>query len=180
MYSERDMHDINARIRRGWMGLLPVLVAIAGAYVYALAARVQWLALVSGPLLAVAFCYGFLAHLWPNLRYREFLRGMESGLSRDLRGTVVAISETPEPQDGAMVLPVRVRLDANDPGTGSARITSVATARLSLESEEDTQDERIVYLNASKRDQIPGPGSEVVLHCYGRHIRSAEATQQDG
>ena len=110
MYSAQDMNDVNARLRKAWLALIPVMVLIAGAYIYALAARVRWLAMVAGPLLFVVACYGFLAHLWPNMRYRNFLRDMENGLSRELCGTIIEISETPQLQDGAMVLPVRVRL----------------------------------------------------------------------
>ena len=174
MYSEQDMQMVSARIRRGWLVLIPILLVLAGAYVYGLAARVRWLAMAAGPLLVVAFCYGFLTALWPNLRYREFLRDMENGLSRELRGTIVAISEDAELHDGAVVLPVRMKLAEDEAGDPSARRGSVAAERLVLESQEDTQAERIVYLNASKRAMMPGPGADVALCCFGRHIRSVE------
>ena len=173
MYSERDMNEINARIRRDWLTLAPILLVFAGAYVSGMAARVRWLAMIAGALLVVVFCFVFIARLWPNLRYRNFLRDMENGLSRSLRGTIVAISDAQECQDGAMVLPVRLRLDEDD--AGSARIHTVAAERLGLESDEDTEAERIVYLNASKRAMLPEPGNLVTLCCFGRHIRSVEA-----
>ena len=44
-----------------------------------------------------------------GVRYRGFLRDAERGLSREVRGVVVAVSADAEPQDGAMVLPVRER-----------------------------------------------------------------------
>lgn len=150
MYTERDMRQINARLRKNALVLAPVLAALLGVYVWALTTERLWLAMIAGPLLFVAVCYGILAYLWPNLRYRGFLRDMEAGLSRELRGTIVEISETPQLQDGAMVLPVRIFLD-------------------------DKQDEHIVYLNASKRDMLPGVGAAVRLSCFGRHIRAAEA-----
>ena len=150
LYSERDMIEINRRIRGNLLALIPVLVALAAVYVYALAAGVQWLAMAAGPLIFVAACYGFLACLWPNLRYRRFLLDMDQGLSREMRGSVVDIAGTAELQDGAMVLPVRIFLD-------------------------DAGDERIVYLNASKREGFPGPGTPVALRCYGRHIRGFTA-----
>ena len=171
MYSDQDMKEIDARIRKSWLTLTPVLLVLAGLYVYALAARVQWLAMAAGPLLFVAACYGFLAHLWPDLRYRNFLRDMESGLSREIRGTIVEISDAAQLQDGAMVLPVRLRLaeaDGERPVVGE----SAQAHRLRLEGAgEDTRDERILYLNASKWDALPGPGTEVTLRCFGRHIR---------
>lgn len=173
MYTEQDLNVINARIRKNWLVLGPILAALLAGYIYALSAGIEWLAMVLGALLFVAACYGLLAYLIPNMRYRGFLLDMEAGLSRDVRGTIVEISGTPELQDGAMVLPVRVKLDP-DQLESSMPVGTVESKRLGLESNEDTEDERIVYLNTSKRALLPGPGTEVVLHCYGRHIKSVE------
>lgn len=173
MYTEQDLNVINARIRKNWLVLGPILAALLAGYIYALSAGIEWLAMVLGALLFVAACYGLLAYLIPNMRYRGFLLDMEAGLSRDVRGTIVEISGTAELQDGAMVLPVRVKLDP-DQLESSMPVGTVESKRLGLESNEDTEDERIVYLNTSKRAMLPGPGTEVVLHCYGRHIKSVE------
>ena len=173
MYTEQDLNVINARIRKNWLVLGPILAALLAGYIYALSAGIEWLAMVLGALLFVAACYGLLAYLIPNMRYRGFLLDMEAGLSRDVRGTIVEISENAELQDGAMVLPVRVKLDP-DQLESSMPVGTVESKRLGLESNEDTEDERIVYLNTSKRAMLPGPGTEVVLHCYGRHIKSVE------
>lgn len=173
MYTEQDLNVINARIRKNWLVLGPILAALLAGYIYALSAGIEWLAMVLGALLFVAACYGLLAYLIPNMRYRGFLLDMEAGLSRDVRGTIVEISGTAELQDGAMVLPVRVKLDP-DQLESSMPVGTVESKRLGLESNEDTEDERIVYLNTSKRALLPGPGTEVVLHCYGRHIKSVE------
>ena len=174
MYTEQDMNDINARLRKNWLALIPVWLVILAAYVFALAARVRWLAMVAGPLLFVAVCYGIVDRLWPLMRYRRFLRDMENGLSREVRGTVVAIDAAAQLQDGAMVLPVRLRLEADGSGAEPARHSSIAAERLNLESAEDTRDERVLYLNASKREMMPGAGASVRLRCFGRHIRQAE------
>ena len=174
MYSEQDFEEINGRIRKNWLALAPVLAVLLAAYVYAFVSRRQWLAMTAGPLLFVAACYGFLAHLWPNLRYRGFLRDMQMGLSREISGTVVSISGTPEPQDGAMVLPVRLELAPEETEGREAARVSVLAERLEAGESGDTRNERILYLNASKRDQLPGPGTAVRLQCFGRHIRSVE------
>jgi hypothetical protein len=166
------MLEVNGRIRRGWLVLAPVLAVFAAAFVFALVKRNHALALVAAPLLIVAFIYGFVAHLWPNLRYRRFLKDMESGLSRDVRGVIVAIADEAEYQDGAVVLPVRLRLTE---APQAASRGSALSERLQLESGEDTREERIVYLNASKRAMMPQPGATVTLRCFGRHIRSVEA-----
>lgn len=173
MYSERDMLEVNYRIRRGWLALAPVLAVLAAAFVFALVKRSHALALVALPLLIVAFIYGFVAHLWPNLRYRRFLRDMAHGLSRDVRGVIVNVADEAELQDGAMVLPVRVQLTGVNSGAQNA--ASALSERIQqLEAGEDTREERIVYLNAGKRDQLPPVGTAVTLRCFGRHIRSAE------
>ena len=173
MYSERDMLEVNGRIRRGWLVLVPVLAIFAAAFVFALVKRNHALALAALPLLIVAFIYGFVAHLWPNLRYRRFLQDMANGLSRDVRGVIVNVADAAELQDGAMVLPVRVQLAGADSGAQNA--ASALSERIQqLEAGEDTREERILYLNASKRDRLPPVGAAVTLHCFGRHIRSAE------
>lgn len=173
MYSENDMRAINGRIRKNLLVTVPILAALLAAYIYALAARVKWLAMTAGPLIFVAACFGFLAWLWPNLSYRRFLRDMSEGLSREVRGTIAAIGEKPETQDGARVLPVRLILDPGAEGDGREKPVhraSVEAVRLGLETP-DGPDERIVYLNVSKRADFPGPGAHVALICFGRHIR---------
>lgn len=178
MYSQKDMDQINGRIRGNLLVLGPVLAVLLAGYIYALKAGVQWLAMVIGPLMFVAACYGFLARLWPDLRYRRFLNDMAEGLTRNVTGTVLDIAEVPELRDGAMVLPVRLRL-AEDPSRGGeAAHTSALAERLRLEQPEaaaDGEDVRILYLNASKREGFPAPGAQVSLLCSGRHIRQVNA-----
>ena len=150
LYSEKDFEEINGKLRKNLIVLLPILAAILAAFIYGLSAGIEWLAMAAGPLLFVAACYGFLAYLLPNLRYRGFLRDLNDGLSRDMEGTLVEIAEQPEYQDGARVLQGRIFLD-------------------------EAQDERFVYLNYTKREGFPKPGAHVILHCFGRHIRGFEA-----
>ena len=174
MYTEQYMAVINGKIRKNWLVLAPILAMLLAAYVYALHAGIHWLAMVMGPLLFVAACYGLLAYLVPNTRYRSFLESLEDGLSRDVCGTIVEISDRAEPQDGAMVLPVRVKLDPDAEGGAEEKHTSALAERLRLGQDEDTDDERIVYLNVSKRSGFPAPGTAVLLHCCGRHIKAVE------
>jgi len=173
MYTEQDMAYINGKIRKNWLVLAPILIAILAVYIYALRAGIHWLVMVAGPVLFVAACYGLLAYLVPNIRYRSFLEDLQNGLTRDVRGTIVEIADKAEPQDGAMVLPVRVRLAENE-AAPEEKHTSTLAERLRLEDAEDTEAERIVYLNASKRQGFPNPGTEVLLKCSGRHIKSVE------
>lgn len=146
MYSEKDTLEINRRIRRYRLLLLPVLAVLAALCVVGYVRRVKWLALGGLALLAAAGCFGFIFFLLPCLRYQAFLRDMREGLSREMVGSVVSVSDQAEPQDGAMVYPVHLLLT-------------------------EEQDERIVYLNASKRDGMPPVGTEARFRLYGRHIR---------
>ena len=177
MYSQRDIDEINGRIRRNILALAPVLALLLAAYVYALRAGIQWLAMVAGPMLFVAACYGTIAYLWPNMRYRSFLYAMEDGLTRTVRGTILEIAGTAELQDGAMVLPVRLQLDEEAADAAEKRHTSALAERLRLEQPDETggEAERLLYLNASKRQGFPGPGTAVTLICSGRHIKQVEA-----
>jgi hypothetical protein len=86
----------------------------------------------------------------------------------------VEVSEKEEAQDGARVLPVRIRLDEASLKAQGAPGASVASRRMGLESAQDTEDERIVYLNVSKRGLMPPEGTRVLLHCFGRHIKAVE------
>ena len=150
MYSEQDFIDINRRIHKNTAALIPTVVVILAAYIFAMKARIQPLAMGAGVALVLALCFGIGFFLLPNLRYRGFLQDMQTGLNREMEGTIVEISDHVEPQDGARVHQVRLLLTKEE-------------------------DERIVYLNASKREGFPGPGAKVKLSLYGRHIRSVEA-----
>ena len=81
MYSQQDYLDINRKIRKKEAILGAVLLVILAGYIAALIMRVRWLAMLCGPLLFVAGCFGIIFALWPEL------------------------------QDGAMVFPVHIRLD---------------------------------------------------------------------
>lgn len=173
MYSQQDIDAIRGKLRKNVAVLAPVLAVILAAYIYALRAGIRWLAMVAGPLLFVAACYGILAYLWPNLRYQSFLQGMRDGLTRTVKGTILEIADKAELQDGAMVLPVRLKLDADEAGAAGARHTSALAERLRLE-EPGGEDERLLYLNASKREGFPAPGTAVSLVCSGRHIKQVD------
>lgn len=146
MYSKQDYMEINRKIRKKEAILGAVLFVILAGYIAALFLRIRWLAMFCGPLLFVAACFGITFALWPDLRYRNFLQDLDSRLTQEISGTVLSVSKEAELQDGAMVLPVHIRLDKD-------------------------QDDHIVYLNASKADGFPPVGTKVTMQCGGRHIR---------
>ena len=149
MYSQQDYLDINRKIRKKEAILGAVLLVILAGYIAALFLRIRWLAMLCGPLLFVAACFGITFALWPDLRYRSFLRDLDSRLTQKISGTVLSVSKEAELQDGAMVFPVHIRLDKD-------------------------QDDHIVYLNASKAEGFPPAGTKVILQCGGRHIRDIQ------
>ena len=146
MYSEADFIAIKQRIMKIRTALIPALLLPAALAALALIKRWKAPAMLSAVLLAVAAVFGVGFYLVPCLRYLRFLNDMKNGLSREMTGTVVSVSDAPELQDGARVLPVHLMLA-------------------------DQQDERIIYLNASKRDLFPDPGANVTVTLCGRHIR---------
>ena len=145
MYTERDMEDIRRRIRRDWLALALAAIVLLAAYVAGMLLRVKPMMLAAGVLLVVAVIFLFLFFLLPDLRYRRFLMEMGEGLMREACGNVLSVSDEPELQDGARVLRVHLMLD-------------------------EPRDERILYLNASKRERFPGVGTWVRLQLCGRHI----------
>ena len=146
MYGEADFTVIERRIRRNWIVWVSVVALCLVLFVLGLARRVPGLTYLSAVAAAVAGCFGFLYCQLPCLRYRGFLRDLRDGLSREMAGEIVSIADTLEPQDGAMVLQVHLRLDDG---------------------------ECIVYLNAAKRDLFPPVGSRVQLKLCGRHVLEA-------
>lgn len=146
MYTEKDMLDINRRIARYRNRLAPVVLALLALSALGYARRVRPLALGALALATAAACFGLIFYLWPCLRYRAFLKDMGEGLSREMVGTVVSVSDAVELQDGARVRQVHILLT-------------------------EEQDERIIYLNASKGEFMPPVGVEARFKLYGRHIR---------
>lgn len=146
MYTEQDKIQIGRRLRKYGIITAILLGLLIAADVVGMIRRVEVLVMVDGVVLFVVGCFMWLMYLWPCIRYRGFLKDMEKGLSREISGSIVEISQNAEVQDGVRVLPVRVFL-------------------------EDEQDERIVYLNASKAEQFPKADTQVRLSCFGRHIK---------
>ena len=67
--------------------------------------------------------------------------------------------------------------DKGEEKTSPSITLSIAAERLRLETAEDAGAERIVYLNASKREGFPPAGTPVALRCFGRHIREVEVVE---
>ena len=147
MYSEKDMAIINGKLKKNAIVLSIVTAILLAGFVCALIFALEWLAMILGPAIFVAIAYGFTAYIIPNSKYRRFLKDVQEGLSREIRGCVVEIAEKEDEQDGVRVLPVRIHLA-------------------------DEDDERFVYLNVSKKDMFANVGDSICMKCYGRHILS--------
>lgn len=146
MYTEQDKVQIAKRIKRYALRTLPMIAALIALYVVCMIQRWEIVAMLDGAMIFAACCFAWVMYLYPCIRYRRFLQDMHEGLTREVEGSVVQIAEQEEMQDGVRVLPVRVCLAKE-------------------------QDERIVYLNVTKRDQFPTEGVNVKLDCFGRHIK---------
>lgn len=168
MYTEQDSIDSGRAAKRSWIGTGIAAGLVLAAYIYAMAARVQWLAYAAGALLFVAVAYGAIAHIAPNVRYQRFLRDMQLGGSHDMVGTLVTVTQEEELQDGVRVYPVHLLLDEDQVAHDT---TSNAARRL---EEAPEKDERILYLNVSKAANFPPAGARVKLRCFGRHITECE------
>ena len=144
LYTEGDRTRAE-RLARRWTLIL------GGAELVLLAAYVAGIALGRRWMMLAALLLGFIAALFlgdlcllPALRYRKFLRELETGLRRSAICTVDFLKEEAEMQDGVRVREMQVRL-----GDG---------------------DSRIFYVNADHADQVPEPGAQIELESYGRHV----------
>lgn len=176
MYTQQDYTDISSRVRRSWIGTGIAAAVVLAAYVFALAARVKWLAYGAGALLFVVVAYGVIAHIAPNTRYRQFLRDLSRGGSHDMDGTVVRVDPEEDLQDGVRVLHVHLQLDVS----GEERPESMNASKAAMRLDAQRQDERIVYLNAGKAANFPPAGTRVKLRCFGRHIIECQAMGESG
>ena len=62
-------------------------------------------------------------------------------------------------------------------GEASVSVDVPVSGRIWLDSEDD---ERIIYLNVSKRDRFPGEGEWVRLRLYGRHVAAVLDAREGG
>lgn len=147
MYSESDKKAIGRRLRNRLLFWIPVIAALLAVFIVGLSKRWQIVVMVDGPLTFCVFLFAWLMYIGPCIRYLNFLNDMQTGLSRQMIGNIVEVSQQEEFQDGVRVLPVRIFLD-------------------------DEEDERIVYLNVSKLSYFPKEGEHVALDCFGRHIKA--------
>lgn len=146
MYTQQDKIQVRGRIVKYSVITGVITAALIALYVVGLIQRWEVGVMVTGGAMFAVICFGWLMFIWPCVRYFFFLKDMDTGLTRTLKGSIVEVSGQEDYQDGVRVLPVRILL-----------------------SEE--QDERIVYLNVSKAEDFPKEGTAVELNCYGRHIK---------
>jgi len=146
MYTEQDKLEIRQRIRKYTVILGILLAALLTLYVIGMIQRWEIGVMVIAAAIFAVICFMLSMFLLPCLRYKRFLKDMTEGLSREMVGSIVEISEQEDYQDGVRVYPVRILL-------------------------KEEQDERIVYINVSKADRMPGKDVNVRLNCFGRHIR---------
>ncbi len=146
MYTQQDQIQNKNRIIKYCVITGVVLAAMIALYVMGIKNRWEMVVMVDGCVMFAWTCFMWLMFIWPCLRYSFFLKDLRQGIGRELTGSIVEVSADEELQDGVRVLPVRIFLDSD-------------------------QDERIVYLNSTKTEGFPKPGTKVTLGCFGRHIK---------
>ncbi len=150
MYSEQDGKIIRQRIKKYSVIMGVGMAALLAAFIVGLNVRSKALVMVAGVALFVYACFMWVMLIYPCVKYNRFLADMRDGLTKEIDCTILEIADKEETQDGVRVLPVHVFLD-------------------------DEQDERILYVNVSKLDQLPKEGAKAHLGCFGRHIKEARA-----
>ena len=144
LYTEGDRTRAERLARRWTLILGGAELVLLAAYVAGIALGRRWMMLAALLLaFAVALFLGDLC-LLPALRYRKFLRELETGLRRSAICTVDSLKPEAEMQDGARVREMQVRLSDGD--------------------------SRIFYVNVDHADQVPEPGAQIELESYGRHV----------
>lgn len=149
MYTQQDRDQAKNRIRKYCVIMAVIEAVLIALYVVCIKQRWQVALIADGCAMFAVICFMWLMFIWPCIRYNGFLRDMSEGIGRKLEGSIVEISQQEDLQDGVRVLPVRIFL-------------------------KEEQDERIVYLNATKAENFPKAGAEVRLNCFGRHIKEVE------
>ena len=152
MYTEQDGKMIRQRIKKYSVSLAVGLAILLAAFIVGLSVNVRSKALTmaAGIAMFAYACFMWVMLIYPCVKYNRFLKDMQEGLTKEIDCEILEIVEKEEMQDGVRVLPVHVFL-------------------------EDEQDERILYVNVSKLDQLPKKGEKARLGCFGRHIKEARA-----
>lgn len=152
MYTEQDGKMIRQRIKKYSVILAVGLAILLAAFIVGLSVNVRSKALTmaAGIAMFAYACFMWVMLIYPCVKYNRFLKDMQEGLTKEIDCEIREIVEKEEMQDGVRVLPVHVFL-------------------------EDEQDERILYANVSKLDQLPKKGEKARLGCFGRHIKEARA-----
>lgn len=100
MYTQQDsainQQSIRREMRRMFLCMLPFIAVAAAAFI----ARIEPLCIAAVALTAATVIFLFDLKLGPHLRYRAFLREIQSGLSRETVGALVRVSPDPVYQDG--------------------------------------------------------------------------------
>lgn len=146
MYTQQDQIQNKKRIIKYCVIMGVVLAGMLAVYIMGIKNRWESVVMTDGCAMFAWTCFMWVMFIWPCIKYSFFLKDMGQGIGRELVCSIVEVSGNEEMQDGVRVLPVRVFLESE-------------------------QDERIVYLNATKTEGFPKAGTPVKLGCFGRHIK---------
>jgi len=100
MYNQQDNAANQQRIKKETGFMLLCMLPFAAAAAAFFAARMEPACIVSVVLTVSVMIFLWDMKLGPQLRYRRFLREIQSGLSRETVGALVRVSPDPVYQDG--------------------------------------------------------------------------------
>ena len=145
LYTQEDRKRAEQLAHKWALILGGAELALLAVYIAGIVLGWRWM-MLAALLLAfvVALFLGDLC-LLPVLRYRKFLRELDTGLRRSVVCTLESLKEEAGIQDGARVRKLQVRLNADG-------------------------DSRIFYVNVDHASQIPEPGAQIELESCGRHV----------
>ena len=100
MYDQQDTKNNQQMIKKEAGRMLLCMLPFAAASVAAFILRIEPLCIAATVLMVAVMIFMWDLKLGPHLRYRAFLKEIQSGLSRQTVGALVRISPDPVYQDG--------------------------------------------------------------------------------
>ncbi len=156
MYSEKDTLDAATKQRRFLLLFSLIAATLIGLVVADQFWRLLWLSYVASGLLAVASIF-----LWGTIGirlycWRRFLRDMNAGLERSVKGVIGSIEEDETTKEGL----------------------EFRALRLLTGDDSDKAGGRVLYVDASRFPLKAQVGQNVVCRIYGNYVKEIEVLEE--
>lgn len=154
MYTQVDFDQAKAQVKKYMIILFAGIAVFLAVYIAAIIMGSEIMMLIDAILMLLYIMPVLGMWLIPAVRYKGFLREIETGLSRETLCAIEGVDGEIQQQDGARVKDVHVRLAKDD-------------------------DTRIFYVNVSKAELLPPVGTAVKLESSGRHIVNCSIMEEE-